>query len=300
MQEHNLGLVAALIGMNLNINGIEDLKQYLSSLNQDDLKDFVSRNLKDFDLERFKKKIDKHVFKQNLVKSISFMQGNINDDIEKSNTYEAEDEIVSNVKVLTNTIDQLAYDEMLLDNMLDKVDNNYLNEQEDLNIPKANTKIKIDDEVIKSVFDEIDDEDEKLEKLMDQYLDGIQKELSKSIVRYDESTIEKISKVYTHLSKDFIIEYFELKQSLALEYKINTKVILLHRSQFKDLTHLQEFVNIVSSNNYCVNVDENKLIVDSIISFKVSDGKILSEIFEVADITASQDGYYEGYLIEKQ
>lgn len=300
MQEHNLGLVAALIGMNLDVEELKELKEYLSSLNQEDLKSFVLKNINDFDLQRFKKKVDKHIFKQSQIKNISFMHGNINDDFEKTYVLETDDILNSDIKILNSIKDQLAYDEMLLDKMIDKVDNDYLNEHENLNIPKADTKVKITDEVIKEVFDEIDLEDKNLEKMMTEYLDGIQKELSKASVRYNESTIDKISKVYTHLSREFIIEYFDLKQSLALEYKINSEVILLHRSQFKDLTNLQEFVNIVSSNNYHVNVDENKLIVDSIISFRVSDGKILSEIFEIADITAAQDGYYEGYLVEKQ
>ena len=75
-------------------------------------------------------------------------------------------------------------------------------------------------------------------------------------------------------------------------------VIVLHRLSFSDLKDLYLFTDIVINHDYRVNVDEKKMIVDILKEFRNTDGKILTNIFEVANQAKVLNGEYEGYHIE--
>ena len=52
------------------------------------------------------------------------------------------------------------------------------------------------------------------------------------------------------------------------------------------------------NHDYRVNVDENKMIVDIFKDMINTDGKILTNIFEIANQARVLDGNYEGYRVE--
>lgn len=110
--------------------------------------------------------------------------------------------------------------------------------------------------------------------------------------------IDDIKRVFPNLSENFIKEYYALKDGIASEYESGREVVILHRISFKDIEILREFVETVARVNYHFNVDEEKLIVDIFRSIVVSDGKILNEIFTIADYSSSLEARYEGYLVE--
>lgn len=108
----------------------------------------------------------------------------------------------------------------------------------------------------------------------------------------------RINELYPYLSLGFIQNVFDLKETIAEEYPLNKKVIVLHRVRFKDLEHLHQFVELASNNGYNVNVDENQMIVDIFRCYVNTDGRILTNIFEIANRARLLDGYYEGYRID--
>lgn len=111
------------------------------------------------------------------------------------------------------------------------------------------------------------------------------------------SVFEKISDLYPYLSGGFIRAVYSLKESIAKENPAGSKIVILHRVNFKDLESLRQFVEIVSNHDYTVNVDENKRIVDVFKEHINVDGKILTNIFEIANQAKVLDGDYEGYRI---
>ena len=66
---------------------------------------------------------------------------------------------------------------------------------------------------------------------------------------------------------------------------------------FKDIGGLREFVDVMINHGYLVNVDEKQMIVDTFKEHVNSDGKILTDIFEIANQGKLLTGDYEGYRI---
>ena len=75
-------------------------------------------------------------------------------------------------------------------------------------------------------------------------------------------------------------------------------MIVLHRVHFNNIEDLQQFVEIVANHKYSVNVDERKMIVDLFKMYRNTDGKILTNIFEIANQAKLLHGDYEGYRVE--
>ena len=108
----------------------------------------------------------------------------------------------------------------------------------------------------------------------------------------------QIHEMYPYLDLEFISNVYDLKEVIAANYPLDEPVIVLHRINFNDLDDLRQFVEIVSNHGYNVNVDENKMIVDTFRRYINSDGKILTNIFEIANQANLLRGHYEGYRID--
>ena len=108
---------------------------------------------------------------------------------------------------------------------------------------------------------------------------------------------DSIVALYPYLSNGFIKGVYELKESFASDYEEGQKIIILHRLVFADLEGLRQFVDVMMSHEYFVNVDEKQMIVDTFKEHVNSDGKILTDIFEIANQAKLLTGEYDGYRI---
>lgn len=108
---------------------------------------------------------------------------------------------------------------------------------------------------------------------------------------------DSIVALYPYLSNGFIKGVYELKESFASDYEEGQKIIILHRLVFTDLEGLRQFVDVMMSHEYFVNVDEKQMIVDTFKEHVNADGKILTDIFEIANQAKLLTGEYDGYRI---
>ena len=166
-------------------------------------------------------------------------------------------------------------------------------EEEKENIEEASEDIVIEEPKDKDVVSELlNDYDQNVAADIEDKLNK-QEELKKEIYN-------SIKSIYPYLSNGFIKGVYDLKDSLSNEYKDGEEIIILHRLVFKDVVGLRKFVDIIMSHDYLVNVDEKQMIVDTFKEHINSDGKILTDIFEVANQAKLLTGEYEGYrIIEK-
>ena len=166
-------------------------------------------------------------------------------------------------------------------------------EEEKENIEEASEDIVIEEPKDKDAVSELlNDYDQNVAADIEDKLNK-QEELKKEIYN-------SIKSIYPYLSNGFIKGVYDLKDSLSNEYKDGEEIIILHRLVFKDVVGLRKFVDIIMSHDYLVNVDEKQMIVDTFKEHINSDGKILTDIFEVANQAKLLTGEYEGYrIIEK-
>ncbi len=168
---------------------------------------------------------------------------------------------------------------------------------------------KADNDEIDQIFSEIlrqeDLSDEKVEESLnaeDAYIEELADELKDAlevdVVEKEDDIYEKISELYPYLSSNFIRAVYDLKESLANEYPYDRYVLLLHRISFVTIDELRQFTEIVLDHDYQINVDEGKMIVDVIKEFINEDGKILANIFEIANQARLLNGEYEGYRVD--
>ncbi len=107
----------------------------------------------------------------------------------------------------------------------------------------------------------------------------------------------KINEIYPYLSQGFVRAVYDTKNAIAKEYPFNRRIILLHRLLFTELEELRQFVEIVLSHDYNVNVDENKMIVDVFKEHMNTDGRIITNIYEIANQAKLLGGEYDGYRV---
>ncbi len=108
---------------------------------------------------------------------------------------------------------------------------------------------------------------------------------------------DKIQQVYPYLKIDFIKAVFDLKDSIVDEYPLGIAIIILHRIIFRDVEHMQQFIEIAINHGYSINADEKRLLVDVFKQHMNADGTIITSIFDVANQCALLDGRYEGYRV---
>ena len=166
--------------------------------------------------------------------------------------------------------------------------------------PKEITKDEID-ELFSEIINEENSENEDKEEVSDEYLESLLNDLKDAIPEVKEETVDvyaQINELYPYLSRNFIRAVYDLKEAIATEYPLDVKVLVLHRLSFVDLDDLRQFTEIVLHHDYRVNVDEKQMIVDIFKEFKNTDGKILTNIFEIANQAKLLNGEYEGYRVE--
>ena len=167
---------------------------------------------------------------------------------------------------------------------------------------------KIEKEEIKEVpIDEKQVKEDISETNTNSYVSSLIGDLRSQLIKEEEykkqekaksdEIFDRISKIYPYLSDGFVRSVYELKESLASEYPIGTRLIVLHRVSFNDVENLRKFVEIGLNHDYTINADENKKIVDIFKEFVNSDGRILTNIYEIANQGYLLNGNYEGYNI---
>ena len=143
-------------------------------------------------------------------------------------------------------------------------------------------------------------EEEYLDELKEDLKEELEEKAQEEIVNEapEADIYAKINELYPYLSRGFVRAVYDLKESIANEYPLDQRIVILHRLSFKDINHLRQFSDIVLNHDYRVNVDENKMIVDIFKDMINTDGKILTNIFEIANQARVLDGNYEGYRVE--
>lgn len=139
------------------------------------------------------------------------------------------------------------------------------------------------------------------EEIKEEYLEDLKEELKAELVREEVEELDiyaQINELYPYLSRGFVRSVYDLKELIAQEYPVDHNVIILHRLVFTNLEELRQFAEIVLNHDYRVNVDETKMIVDIFKEFRNTDGKILTNIFEIANQAKLLNGEYEGYRVE--
>ena len=145
-----------------------------------------------------------------------------------------------------------------------------------------------EDAYLNDLFDEFTNND----YTVDEFYDKQKQEGAKK-----KKVFDSIVALYPYLSNGFIKGVYDLKQSFVNDYKDGEKIVILHRLHFKDIGGLREFVDVMINHGYLVNVDEKQMIVDTFKEHVNSDGKILTDIFEIANQGKLLTGDYEGYRI---
>ena len=149
-------------------------------------------------------------------------------------------------------------------------------------------------------FNKIENTEQGVNSLIDDYINKQEDEekYNKKLSEKKKKQIcDKVSKMYMHLPLDFIENVYDLKEEIARENPVNKKVIVLHRIKFNHVENLRQFVEIGMKHGYTINADEKELIVDIFKQFVNTDGKILNNIYEIANQGYHLEGEYEGYNV---
>lgn len=193
---------------------------------------------------------------------------------------------------------------------------NSQNESEIANTDEEKEETEVLDEVTDEELAETSDDDldtpneESVEEEIQEdksYLEGLLDDLKSQMIKEDEErelelqqkneAYAQIEESYPYLDRGFVVAAYDLKEEIANEAQLDENVIVLHRIKFSDVEKLRQFAEIVISHDYHINADENKMIVDVFKNFVNKDGKILANIFEIANQAAVLEGNYEGYRI---
>ena len=113
----------------------------------------------------------------------------------------------------------------------------------------------------------------------------------------NDSIYVQLMEAYPYLNKGFIRSAYEQKEEIEEEYDEGEDYILLHRLVFTDIDELHEFVEIMMSHDYSVNVDEKQMIVDTFNEFTNTEGIILTNILSIANQAKVLNGEYDGYRV---
>lgn len=191
--------------------------------------------------------------------------------------------------------DELAKQNKELNAIKNKIGNNINAVKNDDNIDATNTNKK----------DDISEEERtkvsgNVNSLIDSYINQKEDEEKfnkKLLLKKKKQICDKVSKMYMHLPLDFIENVYDLKEEIAQANPVNKKVIVLHRIKFNHVENLRQFVEIGLKHGYTINADEDKLIVDIFKQFVNTDGKILNNIYEIANQGYHLEGEYEGYNV---
>jgi len=166
----------------------------------------------------------------------------------------------------------------------------------------------VDKQTVKTVPTQIEEvEIEEPKQNSEEYVSTLVEDLKKQLQKEEEikkkyefdnkEVYESVSQIYPYLPKSFIGSVYEMKQSIEDDYPSDVNVIVLHRIKFSNVENLRKFVEIVLNHNYSINADENKMIVDVMKRFKNTEGKIINNIYGIANQGFLLEGNYEGYNV---
>ena len=257
--------------------GITDLRELLSYYNiEDQLIEIVDEEKDNIPLFEEEFKIETTKEDDELFERIKLASQSLNDE------EEIEDDIN---EILIN--DEDNHEELEEEKIIDDIFNEIVSEADDLaSVEAALEDERQDNDVYVSTL--IED----LRKQLLKEEEEKQRQIEKHNTVYDQ-----ISKMYPYLSHAFIRSVYDMKDDIAIAYPLRENVIILHRITFKDLEELRQFTEIVLGHDYNVNVDENRKFVDVFKQHYNTDGKIITNIFEIANQAKLLNGDYEGYRV---
>ena len=115
------------------------------------------------------------------------------------------------------------------------------------------------------------------------------------------SDVNEISGLYPYLSKKFIDKVYAQSDKLDEDYPNDTLVEIKHYASFGVDSDVKGFVTIMEDNSYEVSyVDEEEKDVILTKKFFTEKGRIISEIFNVANQVNVLGGIYTGYEVSEQ
>lgn len=138
------------------------------------------------------------------------------------------------------------------------------------------------------------------------YVNSLINDMNGQLVKDEQAAIEeenrkaiyeKVSASYPYLQQSFVKTVYDMKDEINDEYREGIDVVVLHRIIFKNVDDLRQYAEVVITHGYEINVDEDQLIVDCIKQFTNAKGKIVSNIFAIANQAAKLNGAYDGYRI---
>lgn len=251
-------------------------------------------NLFDIDLDN-----TRQTNQEELARLLSFY--NLENDDEDNNVDNSDDELMQKIaKNVTSddTSDIISSTETVKqEEGIDSIFNEIV-ENEDKPVVEELKEVKINEQQVKQ-----DVQKQETQAYVSSLISDLREELIKEeeYKKQEENKkneiFERISKLYPYLPEGFIRSVYELKEGLSTEYPIGERIIVLHRVSFNDVEDLRKFVEIGLNHEYAINADENKKIVDIFKEFVNSDGRILTNIYEIANQGYLLNGNYEGYNV---
>ena len=211
----------------------------------------------------------------------------------------------SNTEVIEENVNETAKEE-------EEITDTTLNETVDIEEPvtgedsnaetieeDVNNEVESEEKVEETVKDTNNNDKPYVSTLLDDLKKQLETEaeIKKQKEEKNKEIYDRISRMYPYLSKSFVKTVFDLKEDFARDYSNGQKVVVLHRIKFMNVDNLRQFAEIALNHDYLINVDENKLIVDIFKQFDNSDGKILANIYEIANQGCLLNGTYEGYNV---
>lgn len=251
-------------------------------------------NLFDIDLDN-----TRQTNQEELARLLSFY--NLENDDEDNNVDNSDDELMqkiaknvtsddtSDIVSSTNAVKQEEGIDSIFNEIVENEDKPVVEELKEVEINEQQVKQDVQKQETQAyVSSLISDLREELVK---------EEEYKKQEENKKNEIFERISKLYPYLPEGFIRSVYELKEGLSTEYPIGDRIIVLHRVSFYDVEDLRKFVEIGLNHEYTINADENKKIVDIFKEFVNSDGRILTNIYEIANQGYLLNGNYEGYNV---
>ena len=264
--------------------GITDLRELLSYYNiEDELKEIVEEEKNNIPLFDQEELADNNSYEEET----------------KIETTKEDDEFFERIKLASES---LAAEEEFEDDFKEILED------------ELEEEILEDEEVIDDIFNEIISKEDDGTSYIDEevsendvYVSSLIDDLRKQLIKEEEekqkqidkhnSVYEQINKMYPYLSQAFIRSVYDMKENIAIEYPLRENIVILHRIQFEDIEELRQFVEIVLGHDYNVNVDEDRKFVDVFKQHYNTDGKIITNIYEIANQARLLNGEYEGYRV---
>ena len=108
--------------------------------------------------------------------------------------------------------------------------------------------------------------------------------------------IQEICGMYPYLKADFVQKVFERNDDLNLKYPEDTLITIYHKAEFEEAEALKEYEEILQKNGYQINVLDEKT-VEVFKKMFTENGRIISDIYNVANQAACLNGKYKGFKV---